>query len=68
MGWHPAVDEHILAVVVLKEMRSKVVAGGAPVFVAADAEEQNNLARALSRVLEGMAHELAPGIYVVVRH
>lgn len=61
-------DERILAIVVLEQVRNKVASGGAPLFIATDAEEQNNLALALSRVLEGMVHELAQGIYVIVRH
>ncbi|MCR4418976.1 MAG: hypothetical protein QHH27_02185 [Clostridia bacterium] len=61
-------EERILAVVVLEAQRHRVAAGGAPVFVAPDAGEQNRMALALSRILDGMVHDLENGVYVIVRH
>lgn len=61
-------QEGVLAVVVLENRRHKVEAGGAPVFVAESAEEQNRVALALSRILDGMAHDLENGVYIIIRH
>lgn len=41
---------------------------GAPVFYARDPQELERMARLLSRATLGMAHEVAPGTLVVMRH
>lgn len=41
---------------------------GVPVFYAENQEEQERMAKTLSRVLEAIAHDLGNGIYILVRH
>jgi hypothetical protein len=41
---------------------------GVPVFSAKNEEEQANMATILSRVLEGVVHDMGNGVYIVVRH
>jgi len=57
----------ILAVIVLEEAKSKV-AGGAPIFIVWDREEQEKLALLLSRILKAMAHDLENGVFILTRH
>lgn len=42
--------------------------GGAPVFIASSQEEQERIALYLSRVLDGMVHDLGNGVFVIVNH
>lgn len=41
---------------------------GVPVFYAKNQEEQEWIAKTLSRVLEAIAHDLGNGTYILVRH
>ncbi|MHB1127295.1 MAG: capping complex subunit for YIEGIA [Bacillota bacterium] len=56
----------ILAIVTTDQ--TKVIPGGAPVFIAKDEEEQEKLSLYLARVLDSMAHDLENGVHVIVRH
>ena len=61
-------DKLILATVALEEARQYVAAGGSgPVYIARDTEEQQRIAM-LSRITEGMVHDLENGILIIVRH
>lgn len=55
----------ILAVITLHMDK---VSGGAPIFFARDEEEQEKIARYLSKILDAMVHDLENGTYIVVRH
>ena len=57
----------ILAVIVLEEAKTKV-AGGVPIFIVWDREEQEKLALLLSRILKAMAHDLENGVFILTRH
>ncbi|HOC06020.1 MAG: capping complex subunit for YIEGIA [Bacillota bacterium] len=62
-------DKLILATVALEEARQYVAAGGSgPVYIARDTEEQQRIAMYLSRITEGMVHDLENGILIIVRH
>jgi len=61
-----ALQESILAIVTLD--KDKVLAGGAPVFLAKDEDEQQQLSLYLSRILKGMAHDLENGVMIIVKH
>lgn len=62
-------DKVILATIVLEEASQNVVFGGSgPVYVARDVEEQQRIAMYLSRITEGMAHDLENGMLIIVRH
>ncbi|MDN5347639.1 MAG: hypothetical protein PWP65_1203 [Clostridia bacterium] len=56
-----------MAVIVTEESKHKA-GGGAPIFVARDAAEQQELALYLTRILNAMAHDLENGVMVLVRH
>ncbi len=56
----------ILAVIALE--RDKVDAGGTIVFYAKDKEEQEKMATTLSRITEGVVHELENGLKILVKH
>ena len=59
----------VLATVVLAEASQLVVSGGAgPVYVARDSQEQQRLAKYLSKITEGVAHDLENGVLIIVRH
>lgn len=45
-----------------------LAAGGAPIFVTRTREEQENVALYLSRVLNGMVHDLGNGVLIIVNH
>ncbi|MHB1421293.1 MAG: capping complex subunit for YIEGIA [Bacillota bacterium] len=60
------VQESIMAVVTTD--REKVIPGGAPVFLAKDEEEQEKISLYISRILNGIAHDLENGVYIIVRH
>jgi hypothetical protein len=57
----------ILAVVALKGDTS-VEAGGTVVFYAQSEEEQEKMATTLSRITEGVVHELENGLKILVKH
>lgn len=62
-------NKTILASVVLPDSRQYVIAGGSgPVYVARDAEEQQRIAMYISRITEGVIHDLENGILIIVRH
>lgn len=44
------------------------VGGDVPIFFARDEAEKEQVALTLSRILRAMVHELATGVYVIVRH
>lgn len=58
-------EHRILAVVTLDKSR---VGGGAPIFVAADREEQEKVALFIARPLNAMVHDLENGSYIIVKH
>lgn len=58
-------ESRILAVVTIGD---NVVAGGVPVFRAADDDEREQVARLLAKILRGTVHDLQNGAYVIVRH
>lgn len=41
---------------------------GCPVFNAADEAEAAEMCLVLSRVLEGVAHDMGNGVYIIVKH
>lgn len=55
----------VLAVVTLNMDQ---VGGGAPIFFARNEDEQEKIARYLSKILDAMVHDLENGTYIVVRH
>ncbi|NLK00622.1 MAG: hypothetical protein GX318_05225 [Clostridia bacterium] len=57
----------ILAVVALKEVKTKV-GGGVPIFIVEDIEEQEKIAMILGKILNAMVHNLENGMYIVTRH
>ncbi|MBS3948896.1 MAG: hypothetical protein KGZ57_11485 [Dethiobacter sp.] len=59
-----AINKLILAAVTT----SRETVSGVPVFYAQDHEEQEWIAKTLSRVLEAIAHDLGNGTYILVRH
>ncbi len=56
----------ILAVIALEN--DKVDAGGTIVFYAEDKEQQEKMATTLSRITEGVVHELDNGLKILVKH
>lgn len=78
--WVPRlVGSHLIRVMVVKTELSKVILavitqdpqlvnGGAPIFIASSQEEQQRIALYLSRVLDGMVHDLGNGVFVIVNH
>lgn len=59
-------EKVILAVITLD--RDKVGLGGAPVFFAADKEEQEHIATYMARITEGVIHDLENGVLILVKH
>jgi len=55
----------ILAVVTTD---TKKAGGGAPIFFAGSDEECDGMAQSLSNILDGMAHCLENGTYIIVHH
>lgn len=49
-------------------MDKEMVDGGAPIFVAADVHEQQQLAFSLEKMLDATAHDLRNGIMILVDH
>jgi tetrahydromethanopterin S-methyltransferase subunit B len=58
-------EKSILAIVTTSADQVK---GGVPIFVVKDAEEIQEKAFLLESILDGMAHELDPRTYILVRH
>ncbi len=59
-------EKYILAVITMD--REKVSAGGAPIFFAANKEEQEKIAVTLARITEGVIHDLENGVFILVKH
>jgi len=57
--------ENVIAIIT--EDRT-LVGGGVPIFYAASQTEKERIALYLSRVTRGMVHDLANGVYIIVRH
>jgi len=55
----------ILAVIT---QNPQLVGGGAPVFIASSRDEQERIALYLSRILNGMIHDLGNGVLLIVNH
>jgi nitrate reductase NapAB chaperone NapD len=55
----------ILAVIT---MNRESVAGGAPIFIAAEPEEQKRIAFRLEKILDASVHDLQNGQLIVVEH
>lgn len=60
-----AVTNMILAVVTTFPEK---VGGSTPIFYAQDEKELQETAFTLQNILDGMVHEIKPGIVIVVRH
>lgn len=59
----------VLATVVLKDAKDLIISGGTgPIFLARDGEEQQRIAMYMSRICEGVIHDLENGILIIVRH
>ncbi|WP_034682018.1 capping complex subunit for YIEGIA [Caldalkalibacillus mannanilyticus] len=58
-------EKSILAIITTS---AEKVAGGAPIFVCQSVDEIQEKAFLLENILDGMAHEVDPSLYVVVRH
>jgi len=56
----------ILAIVTTD--KEKVSGGSVPTFYCADEEERERISTLLSRITEGMVHDLQNGCYILVRH
>ncbi|GAW93233.1 capping complex subunit for YIEGIA [Calderihabitans maritimus] len=58
--------QYILAIIALDSVKHQV-AGGAPIFIVDNEEEQQRLALYLSRLLKAMAHDLENGMIIIVK-
>lgn len=59
----------ILASVVMEDSADKIVSGGTgPVYLARGEKEQQRIAMYLSRITEGVIHDLENGILIIVSH
>lgn len=54
--------------VVATEANRQTVAGGAPIFIANDADHQQKVAFKLEKILDASAHDLENGIVILVKH
>ncbi|SCW27819.1 hypothetical protein SAMN04487970_1001153 [Paenibacillus tianmuensis] len=54
--------------VVATEANRQTVAGGAPIFIADDANHQQQVAFKLEKILDSAAHDLENGIVILVKH
>jgi hypothetical protein len=59
-------EKNIVAVVTTE--KSRRVAHGVPVIQAQDAEEQQEVAFLLGRLLDAVPHDLGNGMFVLVQH
>jgi len=63
------VNKIIIATVVLPESKDRVLAGGTgAVYLARDPEEQQRISMYLSRISEGVIHDLENGVLLIVKH
>ena len=60
------IKEGILAIITIS--RDLVGGGGAPIFYAADQDEQSKISLYLAKILNGMVHDLGNGVYVIIKH
>lgn len=58
--------KQIMAVVTLRDRSA--VAGGVPVFYARDENERDKVSFLLSRILDGVVHDLENGSFIIVKH
>lgn len=59
----------ILASVVMEDSADKIISGGTgPVYLARGEKEQQRIAMYLSRITEGVIHDLENGILIIVSH
>ncbi|KAF0994733.1 capping complex subunit for YIEGIA [Geobacillus sp. TFV-3] len=58
-------EKMILAVIT---MNGGGVAGGAPIFICQTKEEMEQIAANLEAILDGIAHEVAEGLLIIVKH
>ncbi|ARA99344.1 MULTISPECIES: capping complex subunit for YIEGIA [Geobacillus] len=58
-------EKMILAIITTN---AENVAGGAPIFVCRTKEEMEQIATNLEAILDGIAHELSDGLFVIVKH
>lgn len=56
---------HIAAIVVIDPNQ---VAGGAPIFIAKDKQDLQQLAFSLEKILDSAAHDLKNGTIILVKH
>lgn len=64
-----SLTKYIFATVVVPESKGKVMHGGTgAVYVADDHEEQQKIAMYLSRISEGVIHDLENDVLIIVRH
>ncbi len=56
----------ILAIIAIE--RNSVTSGSVPIFYAKDEAEQEKIAIVLSRVTEGVIHELENGVKILIKH
>ena len=61
-----SISKYILAVIL--QDPDLVIGGGTPVFIARDRIEQDHIATCLARITEGVVHDLANGVYILVKH
>jgi len=61
-----SLKDFILAIVTTDS--SKVVAGGCPVIMAGDRNEQERTCLLLARILGGVVHDLENGVFFITRH
>ena len=60
------IKESIVAIVTTDE---KSVSGGSvPTFYAKDEEEKNRVSLLISKITQGMIHDLENGCFIIVRH
>jgi hypothetical protein len=60
-----SLNKYILAIVTIK--RDKVAAG-VPIFYCDSEEEKEQVASNLTRITNGMVHDIGNGVYIIVRH
>ncbi|MGZ4134236.1 MAG: capping complex subunit for YIEGIA [Tumebacillaceae bacterium] len=60
-----AITNYILAVCTTQ--RESVV-GSAPIFYCQDEQELQATATALEKIMDAMAHEIRPGVVIMVKH
>ena len=61
-------EKGLQLIIATEESKSKILPGGAPVFLTSNEDEQQKLATALSRILRAGAHDLENGLMILVKH